>query len=42
MRCKTREGGDKQGVELSEIDEAVLLMQVVGPPALFDVGLVPP
>jgi hypothetical protein len=42
VRCKTREGGDKQGVELSEIDEAVLLMQVVGPPALFDMELVPP
>jgi len=39
---KACEGGDKHGVELPEIDEAVLLVQVVGSPALFDVGLVPP
>ncbi len=39
---KAREGGHKQGVKLTEIGEAILLVQVVSPPALFDVGLVPP
>src|SRR6266849_2794606 len=40
--CKARAGGHKQGVELPERGEAVLLVQGVGPPALFYVGLVPP
>src|SRR6266581_2952438 len=42
VRCKALEGGHKQGVELTEIGEAILRVQVVSPPALFDVRRVPP
>lgn len=35
VRVKAREGEHKQGVELPEIGEAVLLVEVVSPPALF-------
>ena len=42
VRCKARQGGYKHGGEFLEIGEAVLLVQIVGPPALFDVGRIPP
>src|ERR1700675_4384508 len=42
VRCKAREGGHKQGRELIEIGAAILRVQVVSPPALFDVRRVPP
>ncbi len=42
MRGKARQGRHKQGGELLEIGEAILQVQVVSPPALFDMSRVPP
>ena len=42
VRCKALESGYKHSVELAEISQAILWVEVISPPALFELDVVPP